>query len=68
LIRQPSAISNNKELSILVDGEWFSKKIQPIEPLAKFILGWWHRLPSLCKCLLKVDAALTTLKFQGALY
>jgi hypothetical protein len=26
------------------------------EALAKFILGWWHRLPSLCKCLLKVDA------------
>jgi hypothetical protein len=38
------------------------------EELAKFILGWWHRLSSLCKCLLKVDAALTSLRFQDHLY
>jgi hypothetical protein len=31
----------------------------PKEALAKFILGWWHRLSSLCKCVLKVGAALT---------
>ena len=29
---------------------------------------WWHRLSSLCKCLLKVDAALTSLRFQDHLY
>jgi len=36
--------------------------------LQNFILGWWHRLSSLCKCLLKVDAALTSLRFQDHLY
>jgi hypothetical protein len=38
------------------------------EGLAIFILDWWHRLPSLCKSLLKVDAALATLRFQGTIY
>jgi hypothetical protein len=34
-----------------------------IEALAKFILGWWHRLSSLCKCVLKVGATLMTLSY-----
>jgi hypothetical protein len=46
----------------------YDTKLQSEEALAKFILGWWHRLSSLCKCLLKVDTALTTLRFQDALY
>jgi hypothetical protein len=35
-----------------------------MEALAKFILGWWHRLSSLCKCVLKVGAALMSLSFS----
>jgi hypothetical protein len=35
------------------------------EALAKFISGWWHRLSSLCKSVLKVGAALMTLSFPS---
>jgi hypothetical protein len=40
-----------------------SKNEVPQEALAKFILGWWHRLYSLCKRVVKVGAALMTLSF-----
>jgi hypothetical protein len=27
------------------------EKLQSKEGVAKYIIGWWHRLSSLCKCL-----------------
>ncbi len=42
--------------------------IMTIEAVAKFILGWWHRLSSLCKGVLEAGAALMTLSFLRWIY
>jgi hypothetical protein len=40
----------------------------PKEAPSKFILGWWHRLSSLCKSVLKAGAALITFSFPKMLF